>query len=59
MIDLAGSERVKKSGVEGMQFTEATNINQTLLSLGMVFKALREKVMYFTIIRLLNNTYHI
>jgi len=34
MIDLAGSERLKKSEVDGLGATEATRINQSLLSLG-------------------------
>merc|ERR1712023_591860 len=43
VIDLAGSERVKKSGVDGMHFREATSINKSLLALGNVVSALAAK----------------
>ncbi|KAJ8600015.1 hypothetical protein CTAYLR_001859 [Chrysophaeum taylorii] len=40
VIDLAGSERVKRSGVSGKEFKEAVNINGSLLALGNVVSAL-------------------
>lgn len=40
VIDLAGSERVKRSGVTGKEFKEAVNINGSLLALGNVVSAL-------------------
>ena len=40
LVDLAGCERIKKSGAQGQQFKEATNINSSLLTLGSVMKAL-------------------
>lgn len=36
LLDLAGSERVKKSKVEGGRLREAVNINSSLLVLGKV-----------------------
>ena len=44
LIDLAGSERVKESGVAGEQFTEAKNINKSLSCLGRVLQSLAQKV---------------
>lgn len=42
MIDLAGSENSKTSGVEGQQLEECKSINSSLSALSGVFKALRE-----------------
>ncbi|EPY23281.1 hypothetical protein AGDE_12968 [Angomonas deanei] len=40
-IDLAGSERVNDSGVQGKELKEAININTSLLNLGKCMYALR------------------
>lgn len=42
LIDLAGSENIAKSGSKEQRAREATNINQSLLTLGRVIKALVE-----------------
>lgn len=39
-VDLAGSEKVGKTGVKGQQLEEAKNINKSLSSLGNVINAL-------------------
>jgi len=43
LIDLAGSERVKKTGVSGSAFDEARSINKSLSALGNVISALQTK----------------
>eukprot|EP01083_Nonionella_stella_P004248 12268_1 len=43
LIDLAGCERVKKSGVNGNALKEAQNINKSLSALGDVISALSKK----------------
>jgi len=42
-VDLAGSEKISKTGVSGQQLEEAKNINKSLTSLGIVINALTEK----------------
>ena len=43
VVDIAGSERVKKTMSEGVRFNEATNINTSLLAFGNVVQALAAK----------------
>lgn len=43
VIDLAGSERIKKSGVSGTGLTEAININKSLSCLSLVLYKLEKK----------------
>lgn len=40
MVDLAGSERAKKTGAVGLRLKESVGINQGLMSLGKVIRAL-------------------
>jgi hypothetical protein len=42
LVDLAGSERVDASGVTGVNFTEAIEINKSLSTLGLVISKLAE-----------------
>lgn len=42
-MDLAGSERVGKSGAEGSRLREAQHINKSLSALGDVIAALRSR----------------
>ena len=41
-IDLAGSEKISKTHVQGKQLDEAKNINKSLTNLGLVINALVE-----------------
>ncbi len=43
MVDLAGSEKVSKTGAKGARLEEAKNINRSLTSLGMVIQALSDR----------------
>ena len=40
LVDLAGSERAKRTGAEGLRLKESVGINQGLLALGKVIRAL-------------------
>ncbi|GMH79136.1 hypothetical protein TL16_g08043 [Triparma laevis f. inornata] len=42
LVDLAGSERAKRTGANGARLKESVNINQGLLSLGKVIRALSQ-----------------
>ena len=42
MVDLAGSEKVSKTGAQGKRLEEAKNINKSLTTLGIVINALTE-----------------
>jgi kinesin family protein 5 len=46
IVDMAGSERAKKSQSQGVRFNEATHINGSLLTFGNVVHALAEKQMH-------------
>lgn len=43
LVDLAGSERVEASGVTGINFKEAININKSLSTLGLIISKLAEQ----------------
>ena len=43
LVDLAGSERAGKTGAEGVRLKEGSNINNSLLTLGKVIKALTDR----------------
>ncbi|XP_042903469.1 kinesin heavy chain-like [Parasteatoda tepidariorum] len=43
LVDLSGSEKVSKTGAEGMVLDEAKNINKSLAALGNVISALTEE----------------
>eukprot|EP00519_Triparma_laevis_P009573 CAMPEP_0182497188 /NCGR_PEP_ID=MMETSP1321-20130603/5721_1 /TAXON_ID=91990 /ORGANISM="Bolidomonas sp., Strain RCC1657" /LENGTH=827 /DNA_ID=CAMNT_0024701003 /DNA_START=89 /DNA_END=2572 /DNA_ORIENTATION=- len=43
LVDLAGSERAKRTGANGARLKESVNINQGLLSLGKVIRALSQE----------------
>lgn len=43
LVDLAGSENISRSGAVNTRAREAGNINQSLLTLGRVIKALVEQ----------------
>ena len=42
LVDLAGSEKVQQSGVEGVAFKEATQINRSLSTLSRVIECLQK-----------------
>ena len=46
LVDLGGSEQVKKSKAEGVRFQEAVKINKSLAVLGRVVDALVNKNAY-------------
>ena len=43
MVDLAGSEKIQKTGAQGTVLEEAKMINKSLSTLGMVINALTDK----------------
>ena len=45
-VDLAGSEKISKTGVEGQLLEDAKNINKSLMMLGMVINSLTENKPY-------------
>ena len=44
LVDLAGSEKVNKTGAKGVTLKEATKINKSLTTLGMVIKHLTDGI---------------
>lgn len=46
LIDLAGSEKISKTGAEGMVLEQAKKINLSLTSLGKVIKSLSERIQH-------------
>ena len=46
LIDLAGSEKISKTGAEGLALEQAKKINLSLTSLGKVIKSLSEKIQH-------------
>lgn len=46
LIDLAGSERLSKTGATGQRLEEAKNINKSLSALGNVIEALQQKAQH-------------
>ena len=44
LIDLAGSEKVSKTGAEGQVLEQAKKINMSLASLGKVIKSLSKRI---------------
>ena len=46
LCDLAGSERINKTGATGLTLTEAQNINRSLLELGNVISALMQQSLH-------------
>ena len=42
MVDLAGSEKVSKTGAEGFRLKEGCNINKSLTTLGLVISTLAD-----------------
>jgi centromeric protein E len=42
LVDLAGSERASQTGTSGKRFNEGTNINKSLMQLGVIIAKLSE-----------------
>jgi kinesin family protein 5 len=43
LVDLAGSDKISKTGAQGQTLEEAKNINKSLTTLGKVIVALTDK----------------